>query len=400
MFNAIRSRVVSATRTQTPWTHDGLIGERVVFKPMAAPAAPAVTTPTPSSSLNTQAAQAWPLVKDSTSIAALEAFVRRYGETFYGDLAKARLAETAKKKGDDDVRAKAEMERQRVATEQRKQEVAMLQQEEQRKAAEAEAARKQAEAANTMQRGRVFRDCPECPEMVVVPSGSFMMGSPANEAGRSDDEGPQRRVTIAKPFAVGKFEVTFAEWDACVSAGGCKHKPETSWGRFRQPVMNVSWDDTKSYTAWLSSKTGKTYRLLTESEWEYAARAGTTTPFATGPTIGTEQANYNGNFTYGAGKNGQYRQKTVDAGSFPPNAFGLHDMHGNVWEWVEDCYKDSYAGAAVDGSAVTSADCSRRVVRGGSWDNYPLNLRSANRKRITTVIRSDDLGFRVGRTLP
>ena len=142
--------------------------------------------------------------------------------------------------------------------------------------------------------------------MVVVPAGEFMMGSPAGEEGRSDDEGPQRKVTIAKPFAVGKFEVTFAEWDACVAAGGCKHKPDDQgWGRGKRPVINVSWDDiTKEYLPWLSRKTGKTYRLLTEAEWEYAARAGTTTPFSTGQTITPEQANFNGNYTYGGSAKG------------------------------------------------------------------------------------------------
>jgi formylglycine-generating enzyme required for sulfatase activity len=237
---------------------------------------------------------------------------------------------------------------------------------------------------------------------VVVPAGEFTIGSPANEAERSSDEGPQRRVTIARPFAVGKFEVTFAEWDACAAGGGCasnKRPGDQGWGRGRRPVINVSLDDAKQYVAWLSQKTSKSYRLLTESEWEYAARAGTTTPFSTGPTIGTEQANYDGNDTYGAGKKGQYRQKTVDAGSFPPNAFGLHDMHGNVWEWVEDCYKDSYAGALADGSAVTSGDCSLRVLRGGSWSNVPRVLRSASRLRNLPDVRNFSFGFRVARTL-
>ena len=144
--------------------------------------------------------------------------------------------------------------------------------------------------------GDSFKDCPDCPEMVVVPAGSFLMGSPPDEAGRNGNEGPQHRVVIGKPFAVGKFEVTFTEWDACVASGKCKRRPDDNgWGRGRLPVLNVSWDDiTREYLPWLSGKTGKGYRLLTESEWEYAARAGTTTPFSTGPTITTDLANFDG----------------------------------------------------------------------------------------------------------
>ena len=175
--------------------------------------------------------------------------------------------------------------------------------------------------------GHVFRDCLECPEMVVIPGGSYMMGSPSGEEGRSNNEGPRHEVTIPRPFAVGKYEVTFAEWDVCVAGGGCGgYRPiDRGWGRGRRPVIEVSWEDTKSYVEWLSRKTGKRYRLLTESEWEYVARAGTTGPFHFGRTISTELANYEGD--------GLWRSKTVSVGSFPANGFGLHDVHGNVWEW-------------------------------------------------------------------
>ena len=241
--------------------------------------------------------------------------------------------------------------------------------------------------------GRVFRDCPDvCPEMVVVPSGSFTMGSPESEKNRDSNEGPQQGVTIARSFAVGKFEVTFAEWDACVSAGGCSHRPETEWGRGKQPVMRVSWYDTQQYVGWLSRHTGKTYRLLTEAEWEYAARAWTTTRYAFGDTISKSQAQFSEGTWGSAGK-------TVAVGSFRPNAFGLYDMHGNVWEWVQDCWNDSHNGAPTDGSALATGDCSRRVLRGGSWDYYPWYLRAASRGRGTTVVRGIDLGFRVGRML-
>ena len=164
------------------------------------------------------------------------------------------------------------------------------------------------------------------------------MGSPESEKNRDSNEGPQWWVTIARSFAVGKFEVTFAEWDACVSAGGCSHRPETEWGRGKQPVMRVSWDDTQQYVGWLSRHTGKTYRLLTEAEWEYAARAWTTTRYAFGDTISKSQAQFSEGTWGSAGK-------TVAVGSFRPNAFGLYDMHGNVWEWVQDCWNDSYNGA-------------------------------------------------------
>ena len=249
--------------------------------------------------------------------------------------------------------------------------------------------------------GKVFRECPDCPEMVIALPGSFLMGSPSGEEKRDSDEGPRHRVTIEKPFAVGKYEVTFAEWDACVANGGCGgHRPgDKGWGRGRRPVIYVSWEDAKAYVQWLSRKTGKQYRLLSEAEWEYAARAGTTSPFHFGSTISTSQASYNGNYTYGAGSKGLYRKKTVPVGSFPENGFGLHDAHGNVWEWVEDCWNGNYSGAPTDASAWMSGDCGKRVLRGGSWIDGPWNLRSAFRSRLGTGFRSYVFGFRVARTL-
>jgi len=271
--------------------------------------------------------------------------------------------------------------------------------------------------------GDTFHDCERCPLMVEIPPGSFMMGSPSSEKGRDSNEGPVHRVRIAYSFAVGVFEIRFADWDVCVAAGGCGgykprtgigiralecmaaglcgYKPEGDWGRGRQPVIHVSWHDAQEYVKWLSAKTGHAYRLLSESEWEYAARAGTTTPFHTGRTISTQQANYDGNYTYGSGVKGVYRDRTVAVGSFPPNAFGLHDMHGNVDEWVQDCWNDNYQGAPVDGSAWESweMDCSRRVLRGGSWFYSPGDLRSADRSGDPAGIRDSYVGFRVARTL-
>ena len=269
----------------------------------------------------------------------------------------------------------------------------------------AEAQAKRTDGADLGGTGRVFRDCPVCPEMVALPAGSFTMGSPDSEKGRNKDEGPQRAVSFAQAFAIAKFEVTFAQWDACSGEGACAHKPgDQGWGRNRRPVINVSWDDAKQFVAWLAKKTGQPYRLPSEAEWEYAARGASTAlpanmPFATGATINYRQANYDANFVYNGGKMGIYRQKTLDVGSLPRNGFGLHDMHGNVWEWVEDCYKDSYAGAPANGTAVLARDCSLRILRGGAWNYYPQLLRSAYRYATAPGVRLDNVGFRVARAL-
>lgn len=252
--------------------------------------------------------------------------------------------------------------------------------------------------------GQSARDCAECPEMVVVPAGKFMMGSPAGEEGRSSDEGPQHMVTIAQPFAVGRFAVTFDEWEACVKGGGCQTTKEPSdqgWGKGRRPVINVSWNDAKEYVTWLSKKTGKTYRLLSEAEREYVTRAGTTTRFWWGTSISTSEANYNGNYSIGGSPKGEYRGKTVPVDSFQPNPWGLYQVHGNVYDWVEDCWHDSYSGAPADGSAWTKActDYGLRVLRGGSWLNGPQLLRSAFRNWNQPDVRYYNLGFRLARTL-
>ncbi len=249
--------------------------------------------------------------------------------------------------------------------------------------------------ANLPPPGTTFRDCGSCPEMVVVPAGSFRMGSPASEEGRQYDEGPVRLVTMASPFAVGKYEVTFSEWESCVEDGGCgrMNPDDAGWGRGTRPIINVSWWDAKKYARWLSSKTGERYRLLSESEWEFAARAGSQTRYAWGDEIGHNRANCSG---CGSNWDGA---STAPVGSFAPNAFGLHDMHGNVWEWVEDCYFDSYAGAAADGAPRWQDNYYYRSVRGGSAKQGPKNVRSAVRYRGTTEEWAEVLGFRVAKTL-
>ncbi|MFO1183519.1 MAG: SUMF1/EgtB/PvdO family nonheme iron enzyme [Bauldia sp.] len=247
-----------------------------------------------------------------------------------------------------------------------------------------------------------FQDCTNCPQMVVVPGGRFSMGSPASEARREDDEGPAHDVTVAGPFAVGKLAITFGEWDACVAGGGCNgYKPkDEGWGRGLRPVVNVSYDDAKAYVTWLSRTTGKTYRLLSEAEREYVTRAGTTTPFWWGSSVTTTQANYDGNYPYPAGgKTEQYREKTVTADSFQANPWGLYNVHGNVFEWTEDCYHETYAGAPSTAAPWTSGGCTERVLRGGSWYNDGLHLRAANRLKEVPDKRDNYIGFRVARVL-
>jgi formylglycine-generating enzyme required for sulfatase activity len=248
-----------------------------------------------------------------------------------------------------------------------------------------------------LKREESFKDCAaDCPEMVVIPTGSFTMGSTANEVGHKANEEPRHNVTIANPFAVSKFAVTFAEWDACAAGGECaSHVSDEGWGRGRQPVINVSWEDAQHYVTWLSRITGKTYRLLTEAEYEYAARAGTQTAYPWGDEIGHSNAN-----CAGCGDQGDIAQP-APVGSFAPNQFGLHDMVGNVWEWVEDCLHEDYSGAPpVDGSAwMNGGDCSKRRLRGGSWASVPDEVRSANRSTGRTHERATIISFRVSRTL-
>lgn len=235
--------------------------------------------------------------------------------------------------------------------------------------------------------GQRFRDCEDasCPWMVVVPARSFMMGSPAIESGGYDGEGPQRHVSISK-FAMGQYEVTQGQWKALMGSNPSYFKDCGD----DCPVEQVSWDDAQAYVKKLSAKTGQKYRLPSEAEWEYAARAGTTTAYAFGATLSASQANFS------ESKIG----KTVQVGSYAANGFGLSDMHGNVLEWVQDCWHDNYQGAPADGRAWETG-CNgeaRRVLRGGSWDVSPWVLRSANRLRDSPVNRNDNAGFRIART--
>ena len=254
------------------------------------------------------------------------------------------------------------------------------------------------ESSTNPSAGRVFRDAlqdgGEGPEMVVLPTGSFRMGSPSGEEGRYDFEGPVRTVTIGSRIAMGRYEVTFAEYDRFADADSRRSRPDDQgWGRGSRPVMNVSQEDAKAYAAWLSEQTGKTYRLPSEAEWEYAARAGTETAYSWGDSISCIQARY------GRREDGECSNSSdgpVSVGSFEPNAFGLFDMHGNVWEWVADCWHYSYEGAPTDGSAwTTGCDEALAVVRGGSWLYSPRNLRAAYRYSYSPSFRYYDIGFRL-----
>jgi formylglycine-generating enzyme required for sulfatase activity len=241
-----------------------------------------------------------------------------------------------------------------------------------------------------------FSECARgCPKMVVVPSGLFMMGSPADEPEAIADEHPRHQVTIAKRFAVGKFEVTFAEWDHCVAGGACSNTADNGWGRGDQPVIQVSWEDAKRYAAWLTRMTGSQYRLLSEAEWEYSARGGMPSNYFWGDDIGTENAN-----CYSCGSPFPWdRTRPSPVGYFKSNDFGLHDMHGNVSEWVEDTWHPDYQDAPSDGSVWQGGDPQERVIRGGSFDDNPKELRSSWRGWATSGSRRTKIGFRIARTL-
>jgi formylglycine-generating enzyme required for sulfatase activity len=261
--------------------------------------------------------------------------------------------------------------------------------------------------------GSVFKDCSVCPEMVVIPAGEFVMGSPAAESGHLDEK-PQHTVRLAKPFAVSKFEITFEQWDACTAAGRCPLTQDDGMGRGGMPAINLSWADAHAYVAWLSEKTGQRYSLLSEAQWEYAARAGTQTPWFWGTaedSWGSRKACEYANTHDEAGKeahpmyvwsnhqcNDGYAEN-APVGKYKPNAFGLHDMIGNVREWVEDCHIEGYKDAPADGSARNASPCEKRVVRGGAWIDGPSTSRSAYRYAEEEPFRNYQVGLRVAREL-
>ncbi len=238
-----------------------------------------------------------------------------------------------------------------------------------------------------------IRDCDNCPELVVVGKGQFTMGSD-----ESPLEKPQHTVKVGRSFAIGRYEVTFAEWDQCVDAGACRNRPnDYGWGRERTPVIDVSWDDTAEYVKWLSQKTGQVYRLPTEAEWEYAARGGTSSSFWWGREKGAGNANCSDCAAAGGAAT---KPKLSKGGSFQPNPYGIYDTSGNAAEWVQDCWNDNYKGAPSDGSAWLDGNCRQRVLRGGSFGSKAQSARSSARFRYDSDVRYYANGFRVVREMP
>ncbi|MFZ2154960.1 MAG: formylglycine-generating enzyme family protein [Bradyrhizobium sp.] len=250
-----------------------------------------------------------------------------------------------------------------------------------------------------------FKECEPCPEMIVVPAGQFLMGASDREPGSTPDERPQHQVNFAQPFSVGRFPVTFGEWDACVAAGGCSFQSsDQGWGRGTQPVISILWDDAKEYVAWLSRTTGRTYRLLSEAEREYAARAGTTTAYWWGDTFLPARANCApGTRELTSARIDLQptleRARPLPVQSFAPNPWGLYQVHGNVYDWVEDCWNENYDGAPSDGSAWMSGNCSGHVLRGGAFSRSAQTARSAARMWFGSPHRLIYMSFRVARTL-
>ena len=330
-----------------------------------------------------EAMEVWGSMKDTTSIPELEMFIEHYKDTFHAKLARSRIEALKKQQVAVDAPPAKSPPPGRCD------------------GVEVVVAKEKRCLHPARGNTEWFKDCPTCPEMVVVPAGTFTMGSPEAEQGRDKHEGPERRVTIRAPFAVGRFAVTFDEWGACEKSGGCGgYGPsDEGWGRERRPVINVSWNDATAYIEWLSKTTGKAYRLLSEAEREYITRAGTTTQFWWGKEISANEANYFGPESYSTGPKGEFRHKTLAVDSFSANPWGVYQVHGNVWEWVLDCWNDSYKGAPKDGAAWTAGNCSQRVFRGGAWGVAPTFLRAAARNWNPPARRTNSIGFRVARIL-
>jgi formylglycine-generating enzyme required for sulfatase activity len=254
--------------------------------------------------------------------------------------------------------------------------------------------------------GQVFRECVNCPAMVVIPPGKVLIGSASNQSGHDSSEEPRREVQFKQAFAVGRDAVSYAEWDACVVEGGCNNffPGDMGWGRGQQPVVLVSWDDAKAYTKWLSDKTGASYRLLSEAEWEYAARGCRSSScqdqiFWFGNKINPDRANYDWRYSYAGSQKAHLLGKPLPTGTNGPNPFGLFNSIGNVAQWVDDCWTDNLKFASADGSPHEVNGCAAHVFRGGSWHDEPVDLRSAARKSDLAASRQPYIGFRVARTL-
>jgi formylglycine-generating enzyme required for sulfatase activity len=380
VFNTVGLKVKKATgEVQVPWVSTSPIDRPFYFVPSATVAAAAQ----PLAAAGAEE-RAWNLVKGSTNFKDFTGFVAQFPNGRHAGDAAARAQEINRAESQK-VAALGPVRRAIAPTP-----VAAL-------TPGRERALKPQES---------FKECDNCPEMVTIPSGSFTMGSPAAEPQRESVEGPQQRVSFARMFAVGRSEVSFEEWDACVADGGCNayRADDFRWGRGKFPVINVSWTDAKAYVKWLSQKTGAAYRLLSEAEWEYAARGCTatdcsSTPFSFGPKLSPPQANFDWHFSYNGSAKGLPPGRTVAIDDADPNPFGLLHVHGNVREWVEDCWNGTLAGMPADGTARAGGDCNRHVVRGGAWSDPPKDLRSAKRSWEVTGERREEVGFRVARSL-
>lgn len=325
----------------------------------------------------------WETIKDSGNPADYSSYLGAYPEGQFALIAKSRLAELQRKASPVAAAGAAPSSTAKLAGER----TAAASPEQAPAPSPAPAAPALAPAAPPAPAAAPVRDCPTCPELVLVPPGTMTMGATDGFA----FETPVHQVTIAQPFYIGRREVTFDEWDACLAEGGCQYRPgDRGQGRGMRPAVDLDWNDAQAYVIWLTRKTGKNYRLPTEAEWEYAARAGTKTAFYWGGAIDKDKANC-------AGCNTQALNQATPAGTFPPNAFGLLDMAGNAAEWVEDCWEDNYRNAPKDGSAVKKADCRERVLRGGSFNNDQRFVRSAARFKYDFDVRYYTNGFRVVR---
>lgn len=370
LFGQVRDDVIRTTKErQQPFTYGSVGGDAIyLVPPKAQPVAVTVAAAEaagPAAGGTALELSFWETIKNSNNAADFQAYIERFPNGTFAGLARNRLESLGGGRGGAGAGVAARGGQSL-----------------------------QANAATPPT--AIFQDCPYCPSMVVVPPGSFMMGSVIGEAGREPDE-EQHRVDIRQPFAIGQFEVTFQEWDQCRAEGGCNGyaPPDQGWGRGRKPVINVSWLDAQAYIAWLNGKLGLTgrpdrFRLPTEAEWEYAARSGGRdfNPALTTPM----------NVNYKTDNKDTFRGQTVIVGSLPANDLRLHEMQGNAREWVEDCY-GSYAIAPADGSAATNSNCKERVRRGGSWSNSITGVRPANRAKDQPKDRGNDLGFRLARSL-
>ena len=356
LFRRVRAQVLKATDgEQRPHEYGSLLTEHYLGG-ASGPGTMTVADGLSATVLAQQENLFWQSIVNSTNAADFEAYLRQFPAGAFRALATNRLSAL------------------RVGT------------------ADPPASRPAADRPPAREAGTVFRDCATCPELVVIPAGRFRMGCVSGRDCK-DGEVPVHEVEVSA-FALGVYEVTFEEYERFVQATRRDRPNDRGWGRGGRPVINVSWEDATAYGAWLSEETGEEYRLPSESEWEYAARAGSTTRYSWGDDIGRNRAN-----CHGCRGRWDDENRTAPAGSFAANAWGLHDMHGNVWEWVEDCWHENYARAPRDGSAWTSGgNCSRRVVRGGSWGYRPWSLRSALRLRLDAGDRHRDVGFRLART--